>query len=132
MKKILFAVAVLFSFSIILTSCNKEDVYSKKIVGTWQSEKFEYYQNGQLVDTIVAIVDVVFTADGKWHFSNSQGVEYTYYFEGNTLYMGGLDGFPTVNITSCTVKTFTSSQLIIEFTQLIDGKKFNIIWYLKR
>ena len=130
MKKILFVIAILLGFSLLSTSCNKEDVNSKNIVGTWQVEKYEYYlngklvkaetptakyyENGKIVKTEPATVYYIFTNNGIFYIGDntdtSQLEKGTYSVQGNTLSL-------SKGITlSFLIKTLTSSQLVLDGT----------------
>ncbi|MBO4230606.1 MAG: lipocalin family protein [Bacteroidales bacterium] len=113
MKKIVFAAVLLLGMGLLFASCDTLSSSSDgkaSIVGTWQTIKEEYYQNGKLVRTDNEEDDeayVTFKESGQ--MIDADDDVYQYSVKGNTLTVSDKYGTETY-----VIKRLTSKELVIK------------------
>ena len=109
MKRILFAAVLLLGLSMLTTSCyegNDENNYAKNIVGSWRSDRVEYFLDGKLVNTDIPNVDylIVFTNDGYTYCTDEPNFKLPYVINGDVLQFG----------TMCKIIKLTKDKMELE------------------
>lgn len=143
MKKYLTAVLTIVMLSTSISCSSDDDNDSTPtIVGKWRIEKFDYYTDGQLDETVIIVEDnsncpdyLEFKTNDTYVFiKNDANCNSTVDESGTYVYNGTTITYITNgSATDLTVISLTSSDLKYDFTETTsEGVSYKTVGYLKK
>ena len=140
-KKLLLALSL--GLMITFTGCSSdEDSSTTSIVGKWKSEKFDYYTNGVLDETVITVEEnsscpdyVEFKSNGTYvSIENDVNCNATADASGTYTYNGTNIFYNSWGVTeSITVISLTSSRMKYDITETSsEGIVYKTVGYLKK
>lgn len=141
-KKLLVTLTLAFVTTFISCSKNDGENSTPTIVGKWRAEKFDYYINGQLNETVIKVEDNLNCSDYVEFKSNNTYLSIennancnstvdesgTYIYDGTNLTTNSNGSSETL-----TVMSLTSSDLKYDLTETSSGGiTYKTVGYLKK
>lgn len=137
-------VALTFIFATTFIGCSKDEDKSStpSVVGKWRAEKFDYYTDGQFIETETIVEDNPSCPDNIEFKSNGTYIDIdndvncnsvvqdsgTYVFNGTTITYTA-EGTSSIG----TVISLTTTDMKIDFTETsLEGVVFKNVGYFKR
>ena len=143
MKKNLL-LTLTFVLTTIFIGCSKDDneTSTPTIVGKWRTEKFDYYTDGQLDETVITVEDnsncpdyIEFKSNGTYvAIENDANCNSTADESGTYVYNGtNLTTNSSGSITTITVISLTSTDFKTDFTETSsEGVIYKSVGYFKK